>query len=167
MELTTKQAPVEVHVGAFPLPLGRDRASLEARGVQVNSGFADRILVPCTSLLASPPGITMLNCRTTGDQHVSVLRFLQDAGYHDGIPPQIEESVVYDHVLQIAAAGDITQKHVWLFQDHDGSVVMASLQEHPTRGGFFASAFFVDSLTHMLCPLLTPMYMAQSHGLEP
>jgi hypothetical protein len=158
MELTTRQAPVEVRSPFHPSGVNRSEGLMEAFDVKVNPGFEDYILAPCTALLA--PGITTLRCQATSDEYVSVLRVLQDAGYDDGMPPQLLESVVYDHVLQIAVMKSVTQKHTWLFRNNYGALVMASLYPHPSMGGAHASAFVVDDATRILCPRLAPVYMA-------
>ena len=158
MELTTKQAPVEVCSLLHPSGVDRSEDLMEAFDVKVNPGFQDYILMPCTELLA--PGITTLRCQATSDEYVSVLRVLQDAGYDDGVPPQLLESVVYDHVLQIVATGNVTQKHTWLFRNNYGALVMASLQKHPSLGGLCAGAIVVDDATRIFCPRLAPVYMA-------
>lgn len=157
MELTTTQAPVEVCSQWYSSGVDRSEDLLKAFNVKVNPGFQDHILVPCTALLA--PGITTLRCQATGDQNVSVLRVLQDAGYVDDRSLRMSESVVYDHVLILAAAGAIREQ-VWLFENSQGVLLMASLRQHPSLGGLIASAFAVDDATRILCPRLALVYMA-------
>jgi hypothetical protein len=157
MELTTKQASVKVQSWNWPIIYDRTGSLLEEHNVQVQPGFEDYILAPCAALLA--PGITTLQCQVTGDQNISVLRVLQDAGYANGMPSCMLESVVYDHVLVLAAVG-VTHKHTWLFQNSYGALVMASLHPHPSMDGAHASAFVVDDATRILCPRLAPVYMA-------